>query len=111
MIPALLNGLTENGKSWVVPPALWQCWSHLKLLFERTVFRRVVRSALVILICSTAVCNNYQCSYIVEIMMMDHTIGSNGDKYLLGDDKLTDLLKTGVGGGLSLKGKPERLRL
>ena len=29
VIPALLNGLTENGKSRVVPPALWQCWPHL----------------------------------------------------------------------------------
>lgn len=33
MIPALLNGLTENGKAWVVSPALWQCWPHL--LFEK----------------------------------------------------------------------------
>ena len=44
---------------------------------------------------------------MVEIMMMEDTVGSNGDKYLLGDDKLTDLLKAGMGGGLGLKGKPE----
>jgi len=55
VIPALLNGLTENGKSRVFPPALRQCWPHL-----------------------------------------------------LGDDKLTDLLKAGMGGGLGLKGKPGR---
>ena len=39
----------------------------------------------------------------------DYTVGKDtGDVNLLGDNKLTDLLKTGVGGSLSLKGKPER---
>ena len=43
----------------------------------------------------------------------DDDIVSKGfeDFHLLGDDKLTDLFKTGMGGGLSFKRKPERFWL
>ena len=29
VIPALLNSLTENCKSWMLSPSLWQSWPHL----------------------------------------------------------------------------------
>lgn len=42
----------------------------------------------------------------------DDIVGNDtGDVNLLGDNKLTDLLKAGMGGSLGLKGKPKRFWL
>ena len=51
MVPALLNGLTENGKSWMVSPTLWQCWPHLEsLVFEGFYVGWVVMITVVVMV-------------------------------------------------------------